>query len=118
MSIEKMPRNEIGTTREEFPHGLEMAAKLLSDSDKLNEIITNGEYRMIARRVVTFVDEFQSYRGVDFLSGDDLVMVRQGIARILNLRAIKKGEAPFLLDEIKNAFEAENFSELYFEDID
>lgn len=118
MSIEKMPRNEISTPGEEFPHGLEMALKMLSDSDKLNEIIRNGEYRMIARRVVTFVGEFQAYRGVDFLSGDDLVMVKQGIARVLNLRAVKKGETTFLLDEIKNAFKKENLSELYFEDLD
>jgi hypothetical protein len=36
----------------------------------------------------------------------------------LNLRAVKKGEATFLLDEIKNAFKKEKISELYFEDLD
>jgi hypothetical protein len=118
MSIERMPRNEIAAPSEKFPYELEMAVKLLFDSDKLNEIISNGEYHAIARRVVTFVSEFQAYRGVDFLSGDDLVMVKQGITRVLNLRAVKKGEATFLLDEIKNAFKKEKISELYFEDLD
>lgn len=116
MSREKMPRNEVGAPREEYPQALVMAAGLLSDSEKLNEIIRGGDYHMIARRVVNFVARFQAYRGVDFLSGDDLVKVKQGIARVMKLTALKKGEAPYLLEEIKNAFEKENLSKLYFED--